>query len=245
MLLTMSDYTDSMPNTLLLVEDDPAIAEALQMSLTQQGYQINWVGLGRAAVQQMQTAASQPIDLVILDVGLPDLNGFEVCRQIRKASAVPILFLTAHADEIDRIQGFEVGADDYIVKPFSLRELAARIRAILRRHRVQPLQDTNEQIVCGPLRNQIDQATIYWLDQPLILTRTEYLLLAHLMQTPRRVFTREQLLDAVQGAGSPTGDRAVDTHIKTLRAKLAQHDVQFDPIMTHRGFGYSLNLTCP
>ncbi len=230
---------DSNKTQLLLIEDDPAIAETVQIALTQQGHQIVWQSSGQAGIK-VALNPKQPVDLVLLDVGLPDLNGFEVCRTIRLHSKVPILFLTAHADEIDRVQGFEVGGDDYLVKPFSLRELAARIRVILRRQSSATSDTKVEQamLACGPLALDELTAAITLHAKTLPLTRTEYLLLAHLMRHPRQVFSREQLLDAVQGLGSPTGDRAIDTHIKTLRSKLGN----IDPIMTHRGFGYSLNL---
>jgi two-component system, OmpR family, catabolic regulation response regulator CreB len=229
-----------MKTALLLVEDDPAIAETVQIALTTQGYAVTWVGLGQAAIELLK---NQPaFALVMLDVGLPDLSGFEVCRTVRQHSNVPVLFLTAHSDEIDRIQGFEVGADDYLAKPFSLRELAARVRAIVRRQTNFLDQHSMPSLSCGPLTHFKEQARITLREQALNLTRTEYLLLEHLMTHPRRVFNRDQLLDAVRGSGSPTGDRAIDTHIKTLRTKLAAIDTAFDPIATHRGFGYSLNL---
>jgi two-component system, OmpR family, catabolic regulation response regulator CreB len=226
---------------ILLIEDDPAIAETIGFALRQGGFEVNWCAQGLLGLAQFQEQAP---DLVILDVGLPDLGGFEVCRRIRQINQTPVLFLTAHSDEIDRIQGFELGADDYISKPFSPRELVSRVRAILRRAgTVSPTASTTQSstdlLTSGSIRCFLDQARVMVGQTTLSLTRTEFKLLEHLMRSPLRVFSREQLLNALQGAGSPTGDRAIDTHIKTLRAKIDQAKTGLDPIKTHRGLGYS------
>jgi two-component system, OmpR family, catabolic regulation response regulator CreB len=256
----------------LLIEDDPAIAETIGFALRQGGFTVHWCAQGLLGLEQFQTLNPS---LVILDVGLPDIGGFEVCRRIRQQSQKPVLFLTAHSDEIDRIQGFELGADDYIAKPFSPRELVSRVRAVLRRAgansdsinstTVDPAAvgrpaslsyrtDNNvttstsfrattytstDVIVNGSIRCFSDQARVLVDQISISLTRTEFKLLEHLMRAPLRVFSREQLLNALQGAGSPTGDRAIDTHIKTLRAKISQAKNGLDPIKTHRGLGYS------
>ncbi len=246
----------------LLVEDDPAIAETIMFAVRQAGFQVQWCAQGLVGLDRWQRL--QP-SLTILDVGLPDISGFEVCRRMRLTSQSPILFLTAHSDEIDRIQGFELGADDYISKPFSPRELVSRVRAILRRtnqvvatdeassfsHQFSNTLGTTAQgnysktapdaavLASGSLRLYPEQARVLVGTLSLSLTRTEFKLLEYLMRQPLRVFSREQLLNAVQGSGSPTGDRAIDTHIKTLRAKITQAQVGLDPIKTHRGLGYS------
>ena len=236
-----------MPNdpNILIVEDDPAIAEVIAFALRQAGFETEWVGQGKLALDRL---LQHDFQCVVLDVGLPDIGGFEVCRRIRRHSDVPILFLTAHSDEIDRVQGFELGADDYLSKPFSPRELTARVRAILRRLK-KSQQPSNPallpelDLVIGPLVWNALQASIKLDGKTLALTRAEYRLFVHLMQHPKRLFTRDQLLTAIQGEGSPSGDRAVDTHIKSLRAKLDQTQNGFDPIVTHRGLGYSFDLT--
>jgi two-component system, OmpR family, catabolic regulation response regulator CreB len=223
---------------ILLIEDDPAIAETIGFALRQGGFDVQWCAQGLLGLAKFQEQAP---DLVILDVGLPDLGGFEVCRRIRQINQTPVLFLTAHSDEIDRIQGFELGADDYISKPFSPRELVSRVRAILRRAGSSslPAVAPTDLLTSGSIRCFMDQARVMVGQTTLSLTRTEFKLLEHLMRTPLRVFSREQLLNALQGAGSPTGDRAIDTHIKTLRAKIDQAKSGLDPIKTHRGLGYS------
>jgi two-component system, OmpR family, catabolic regulation response regulator CreB len=234
--------------TILIVEDDPAIAQTVQFALEQSGYATQWVAQGKQAIQKIQKlegAKSQTLDVsepniafVILDVGLPDLSGFEVCRQIRTFSQIPILFLTAHSDEIDRVIGFETGADDYLVKPFSPRELVARVRAILRRQIAAP---TLQKI----FDHDAQKACIRFRGTTLTLTKSEYKLLAHFLVAPERVFTRDQLLDAALGVNSPSGDRAIDTLIKQVRAKITAQDDKhkhIEYIVTHRGLGYSLHL---
>jgi two-component system, OmpR family, catabolic regulation response regulator CreB len=230
----------STPKNILIVEDDPAIAQTVQFALEQSGYSTIWVQLGMDAIDTLcsKTARldSKTIAFVILDVGLPDLSGFEVCRQIRSTSQVPILFLTAHADEIDRVIGFETGADDYLVKPFSPRELVARVRAILRR------QVAMEIPKAAVFEHDEAKACIRFQDTNLSLTKTEYRLLCLMVASPERVFTRDQLLNSALGITSPSGDRAIDTHIKQIRAKIAEVASDAEYIITHRGLGYSLKL---
>jgi two-component system, OmpR family, catabolic regulation response regulator CreB len=228
---------------ILIVEDDPAIAQTVQFALEQSGYPTLWVKLGKDAIEklsdQLKPITVAPIAFVILDVGLPDLSGFEVCRRIREFSQIPVLFLTAHADEIDRVIGFETGADDYLVKPFSPRELVARVRAILRR------QVATVVAVVAPtsaFAHDEERACIQFKGKALNLTKTEYRILRLMVSAPERVFTRDQLVDAALGVSSPSGDRAIDTHIKQIRAKIAELTAHEQYIITHRGFGYSLKL---
>jgi two-component system catabolic regulation response regulator CreB len=222
-----------MPRTILIVEDELAIADSIAYALRTDGFTPVHVTLGQQALDAMQGSAAPA--LVVLDVGLPDMNGFEVCRQLRQFSNAPVIFLTARSDEIDRIVGLEIGADDYVTKPFSPRELVARIRVVLRRLAPQPVHATAARF---ELREQ--EARIVYCGQPLDLTRYEYLLLKALLEHPAHVLSRAQLMDRVWADAPDTLDRTVDAHIKSLRAKLRAVDAAHDPIHTHRGMGYSL-----
>ena len=217
---------------ILIVEDEAAIADTLVYALQGEGFTTTWLNLGGAALVHQQAT---PADLLILDIGLPDISGFEVCRQLRRFSEVPVLFLSARDAEIDRVVGLEIGADDYVVKPFSPREIAARVRAILKR--VQP----TVAVVAGagPFLLDLERMQIRYRDQPLSLTRHEFRLLQCLLEQPERVFSREQLLGAVGVAADAGYERSIDSHIKSLRAKLRQVAAQAEPIQTHRGLGYS------
>ncbi|MGY4491057.1 two-component system response regulator CreB [Pseudomonas sp. TE3610] len=213
---------------ILIVEDEAAIADTLIYALQGEGFETTWVILGQAALEHQRR---QPADLIILDVGLPDISGFETCKQLRRFSEVPVIFLTARDAEIDRVVGLEIGADDYVVKPFSPREVAARVRAILKR--VAPRQ------AATLFQVDIERLLISYRGQPLTLTRHEFRLLQTLLEQPERVFSREQLLDAV-GVPSDAGyERSIDSHIKSLRAKLRTVAADAEPIQTHRGVGYS------
>jgi len=225
------------PPTVVVVEDEAAIADTILYALRTDGMQAEHLVLGGDALQRLRTA---PADLVILDVGLPDMSGFEVCRTLRTFSDVPVIFLTARHEEIDRIVGLEIGADDYVVKPFSPRELAARVRVILRRAGGRAGVPA---AAPAPARFTHDAAgaRIAFHGQWLALTRYEYRLLALLVAQPGRIYSRAQLMDMVWHDAADTIDRTVDTHIKTVRAKLRGVDATFDAIRTHRGMGYSLD----
>ncbi|WP_035882139.1 two-component system response regulator CreB [Cupriavidus metallidurans] len=223
----------------LVVEDESAIADTILYALRTEGMQVETCTLGSEALDRVR---SRRPDLVILDVGLPDISGFEVCRSMRTFSDVPVIFLTARHEEIDRIVGLEIGADDYVVKPFSPRELAARVRVILRRAKgasdsPQPSPMAQED---ADFVHDTDGARLAYRGRWLDLTRYEYGLLALLVQHPGRIFARSQLMDLVWHDSLDTVDRTVDTHVKTLRAKLREIDPAGDPIRTHRGMGYSL-----
>lgn len=191
------------------------------------------VGLGELALRAVQ---AEDLALVILDIGLPDISGFDVCRELRRHSTVPVIFLTARSEEVDRIVGLELGADDYVAKPFSPREVASRVRAILRRARsAEPVPTT-----AAPLF-QVDRegSRIAYAGTWLTLTRYEFLLLAALLERPGRVLSRAHLMERVWSDAEESLERTVDAHVKTLRAKLrAVRDG--DPIETHRGLGYSV-----
>ncbi|KJK25580.1 transcriptional regulator [Burkholderiaceae bacterium 16] len=225
--------------SILVIEDESAIADTILYALATDGMAVEHCALGGAALERLRAQAP---DLVILDVGLPDINGFEVCRTLRTFSDVPVIFLTARNEEIDRIVGLEIGADDYVVKPFSPRELAARVRVILRRTGMRAAQATPAQEAAPPdgFTLDADGARLGWRGQWLDLTRYEYRLLALLLQHPGRIYSRAQLMDLVWHDAVDTIDRTVDTHIKTVRAKLRALDAECDPIRTHRGMGYSL-----
>ncbi|WMW80731.1 two-component system response regulator CreB [Undibacterium cyanobacteriorum] len=227
-----------MSQHILLVEDEIAIADNLAYALATDGFIPKHVGLGQAALDALQ-AAEPSYSLVVLDVGLPDLNGFEVCRRLRQFSSVPVIFLTARSDEIDRIVGLEIGADDYVTKPFSPRELVARVRAVLRRQ-LAPNTVTHVKEVPERFELREEEGRILYFGHLLVLTRYEYLLLKTLIERPNQLFSRAQLMDRVWTHAANTMDRTVDTHIKSLRAKLKAINENDDPIQTHRGMGYSI-----
>jgi two-component system, OmpR family, alkaline phosphatase synthesis response regulator PhoP len=218
---------------ILIVEDDMEIARNLRDFLEVAGFDATVVGDGEAA---LASARGQKPDLVVLDLGLPGMDGLDVARELRRSSAVPIVMLTARGEESDRIVGLELGADDYLVKPFSPKELVARVRAVLRR--------TNGSMV----RQEVLHAAGVELDVPKFraavdgraveLTPTEFELLATLMREPGRVLTRGQLLDALHGISLDTYERAIDAHIKNLRKKIEAEPARPQRILTVHGVGY-------
>jgi two-component system catabolic regulation response regulator CreB len=227
---------------ILIVEDEASIAENLRFALSADGFHPHCCANGESALLAL---SQEPIELIILDIGLPDGNGFELFHQVRAVTAAPVIFLTARADEIDRIAGLELGADDYVTKPFSPRELLARIRTVLRRiHRVHPIQHAEPNTShreTVPFRIDEEKRRIHFFDHPLDLTRYEYGLLRILIRRPGRVFTREELLFQVWESPDACYDRTVDAHIKSLRAKLKALRPDLEPISTHWGTGYALN----
>lgn len=226
-----------MPIPILIVEDESAIADSIAYALRTEGFAPQHVVLGEQALETLRSITTTPPPaLVVLDVGLPDMNGFEVCRRLRQFSDVPVIFLTARSDEIDRIVGLEIGADDYITKPFSPRELVARIRVILRRVAAAPVPQT----LAARFELRPQEARIRYAGQPLDLTRYEYLLLKAFIDRPGHMLSRAQLMDWVWTDAPDTLERTVDAHIKSLRAKLRAIDGRDDAIQTHRGMGYSL-----
>jgi len=230
---------------ILCVEDEAAIVLPLRYALEREGWQVSWANTG---TQALQLLTQQSFDFIILDVGLPDLNGFEVCKQLRQKYQTPLLFLTARDDEIDRVVGLEIGADDYCSKPFSAREIVARIKAIWRRMEAQA-QSLTASVAATKTDVIVQSATwscnpqalqIHYHQQVLQLTRYEYRLLFLLIQHPEQVFSRQQLMDHIWEHPEHSLERTVDTHIKSLRQKLKLITPHDDPIRTHRGFGYSL-----
>ena len=227
---------------ILLVEDEPSIAEIVEFALTSEGFQVAWRTLARDAEVVL---AAAPCDLIVLDIGLPDGSGLELLKRVRRASEVPVLILSARNAELDRVLGLELGADDYVTKPFSPRELAARVKAILKRA-ARPTRAEATDIEQGSEETwfAVDEtrATIRFHGRSLDLTRYEYLILKTLLAQPERVFSRAQLMERAWPDPAASFDRAVDTHIKTLRAKLREIDPRLDPIRTHRGLGYSIQI---
>ena len=219
---------------ILIVEDEPAIVDTIQYALETDGFDTVCLGTGGEVTDFL---ASGPVDLIVLDIGLPDISGFDLCREIRQTRTVPIIFLTARSEEIDRVVGLEIGADDYVVKPFSPRELSARVRAVLRRSRGE-----GQPPAAPPSGFSVDEdrRRIGYTGKVLDLSRTEYEILRTLIRRPGRVYTREQLMNAAWDEPEASMDRTVDAHIKNLRAKLRTVLPDTDPIVTHRGVGYAL-----
>ena len=221
---------------ILVVEDEPAIADTILYALETEGFATRWCATGGDAWEAVRAEAPAAM---VLDVGLPDVNGFDLCRRIRALSEVPILFLTARGDEIDRVLGLELGGDDYMVKPFSPRELSARVRARLRRRKpagaiAEPgfvVDEAGARILCQ--------------GRDLELSRYEYRLFRVLLRHPGRIYSREQLMEQAWDEPERSFDRTVDTHIKTLRAKIRAKAPGRDPIRTLRGLGYAYQLDHP
>ncbi len=219
----------------LVVEDDRTIAELVGLYLRRDGFGVHVEAdgaAGLAAVRRLRPVA------VVLDVGLPGIDGIEVCRRLRaEEDWTPVLFVTARDDEVDRVLGLEMGADDYVTKPFSPRELVARVRTVLRR--AAPSAGREEVLSLGGVRVEVDRRRAHAGEAEVALTSTEFDLLTHLLRAPGRVFTREQLLSAVWGYTASAGTRTVDVHVAQLRAKLGSAS----PIRTVRGVGYAADRT--
>lgn len=219
----------------LIVEDESSIAESLLFVLQAEGFATHWETL---AIKGLDYIQQHPVDLVIMDVGLPDITGFEACKQLRRFSDVPLIFLTARGEELDRVIGLEIGADDYVVKPFSPREVAARVKVILKRRVTADQSSTSKDPVNQEFNVDEQRKVIYFCGTLLNLTKLEFQLLEYLIRRPNHVLSREQLLQSVGIANDASYDRSIDTHIKTIRSKLRQINEDADPIKTQRGFGY-------
>lgn len=238
---------------ILVVEDEPGIADTIAYALRTDGFEPLCCATGEAALQQLARAVPA---LAILDVGLPDVNGFELFKRMRELSGeLPILFLTARSDEIDRVVGLELGADDYVPKPFSPRELVARVRTVLRRaargaaSAAMPLAPATAPPAAPAATCPVDvdegRRRIHYYGRPLSLSRYEYGLLKTLAARPGHVYTRDALLQQVWDDPGESFDRTVDAHVKTLRAKLKAVAPTLEPIVTHRGAGYALAEDLP
>lgn len=231
---------------ILLVEDEPSIADNITYTLSTEGFAPTWAATGAEARAFLE---NEPVDLIVLDVGLPDISGFELCKELRRDYDIPIIFLTARSEEIDRVVGLEIGGDDYMVKPFSPRELAARVRAILRRAR-KAAETAAAAAQAAPTEQAAKDEAVFVIDEgrrlvryfgkDLSLSRYEYHLLCVFIRKPGWVFSRDQLMELVWDEPDASMDRTVDAHIKSLRAKLRAVRDDVDPIKTHRGMGYAL-----
>ena len=220
---------------ILLVDDDVALGGILAPALGDEGFQVVTARTGKEGLQRFEADGA---DLLILDVLMPEMDGLEVCRRVRRKSAVPIILLSSRGEEVDRVTGLETGADDYVTKPFSTRELVARIRAIERRVAGAPPATTGARVRVGPLQIDAGRFAVKWHEQPVTLTKTEFQLLEALARHPGLVLSREQLLDKARGDDVTVTERTVDTFIKRLRKKVREVDPTFDEIETVIGIGY-------
>ena len=218
---------------ILLIEDEESIGSALEYQLAREGFEMAWVKDGAEGLERFHNSGA---DLVLLDLMLPGMSGEEVCREIRRGSTVPVIMLTAKDEEIDKVVGLEIGADDYVTKPFSTRELVARINAVLRRGRV--MSDSEDVVEGGGIRLDSDRIEVSVRGEPVHLTRKEFELLELLMRNTGRVLTRDRLIDEIWGPDYFGDTRTLDVHIKRLRAKceLDAHDPAH--LVTVRGIGY-------
>ncbi|WP_437806307.1 response regulator [Sorangium sp. So ce1078] len=229
-----------MSKHILVVDDEARIREVLLYALQKEGYTVTAVADGRAA---LEAAGAGQVDLVVLDVMLPDLDGLEVCRRLRAASRTPILFLSARGDEVDRIVGLELGGDDYLTKPFSPRELVARVRALLRRAEAPPpapapAEARTAVLRHGPIEVDTDRHEARYLGQPVSLTATELGVLGALLERPGVVLSRGQLMQRAYRYDNLITERTIDTHVRRIRAKFRA--VGGDPIATVHGVGYKV-----
>ena len=228
-------------SAVLVVDDDRHIREVVRFALERAGYRVLEAADGREA---LAVFAREAIDAVVLDVVMPEEDGLEVCRKLRATSTVPVLFLSSRDDELDRILGLELGADDYVTKPFSPRELTARVKAMLRRvQMVAPASPTRPPLQHGPLRLDADQHRCTFGDVEVVLTVTEFNLLLTLLGAPGKAFSRDALVDRVWGPGHAITDRTIDTHVRRMRKKFA--DFGYDPVETVYGLGYRLGAAPP
>ncbi len=219
--------------SILIVDDEPHIVQLARDYLEQAGFTVLTASDGPAA---LESARSRKPDLIVLDLGLPGLDGIEVTRALRRDSAIPIVMLTARDDELDRVLGLELGADDYMTKPFSPRELVARVKAVLRR--TERVEADSDLVVAGDLRLDVARMRVDVGGVPVDLTATEFQLLATMARRPGRIFTRSQLLDAVHGVAFESYERAIDAHVKNLRRKIEPNPHAPTHLLTVYGVGY-------
>ncbi len=226
--------------TILVVDDEAKIVQIAQDYLSHNGFSVITADNGRLA---LQLAQEQQPDLIVLDLGLPEINGFDVTRALRKTSEVPIIVLTARGEETDRLVGLELGADDYMVKPFSPKELVARVRAVLRRSETRSTQNDSDktQLRINDMTIDIPRMQVCVGETNIDLTATEFQLLLALARQPGRLFTRAQLLDTLHGIAFESYERAIDAHIKNLRRKIEPNSREPRYILTVYGVGYKFN----
>ena len=219
---------------MLVVDDEPKIVGVVRDYLVAAGFTVSTAADGRSA---LESARSRPPDLVVLDLGLPDIDGLDVARELHGRTAVPIVILTARGDEVDRVLGLELGADDYLVKPFSARELVARVRAVLRRTE-RAAGPASSRFTVGDVAVDRDRRRVEVAGRPVELTATEFDLVAHMAAHPGRVFTRAQLLDVIHGVAVDSYERAIDAHVKNIRRKLEPDPHRPRYLLTVHGVGY-------
>lgn len=224
-----------MSQRILVVEDEENLAEALRFNLERQGYDVTVASNGYDA---LSAAQSTPFHLIVLDVMLPGLDGFEVCRRVRTTSSVPIMMLTARGEEVDRVLGLEIGADDYLTKPFSLREFQARVRALLRRGGNSVVEAPSESLISGNLRVSASARQAWLDDRELPLRPREFELLAALIRNRGLALSRRQLLDSAWGSDFVGDERTVDVHVRALREAIEEDPHNPVRIVTVRGVGY-------
>jgi len=220
----------------LIVEDEPAIRDNIQFALESEGIETLQQGTGLGVLPLL---SGQRIDLIVLDVGLPDISGFDLLKEIRKTHHTPVILLTARNAELDRVLGLEIGADDYVVKPFSPRELSARVKAVLRRAQGAP-ESVSPSAPGRTLAVNPEKRQVSFYGVVLTLSKYEYEILVTFIARPGHVFSRDQLMNRIWEEPEQSLDRTIDAHIKNLRAKLRAVRPDVDPIVTHRGTGYSL-----
>jgi two-component system OmpR family response regulator len=229
--------------SILVVDDDPHLREVVGFALSQAGFHVEQASNGRAGLEQVRRSVPT---LIVLDIMMPEMDGLEMCREVRRTHEVPIVFLSSRDDEVDRILGLELGGDDYIAKPFSPRELVARIKAVLRRARANaspapsaPAPSPAQVLQRGPLRMDLDLWRAYWNGQEVVLTVTEFHLLAALLRAPGKAFTRDELMTRVY-EDVVVSDRTIDSHVRHIRQKFASAGGEV--IQTVHGLGYRLAL---
>lgn len=226
-----------MAKKILIVDDDEHIREVVQYALENAGFEVIEAGDGQRVLELVPLEAP---DLIVLDITMPELDGLGVCRELRKTSDVPILFLSSRAEEVDRVVGLEIGGDDYVVKPFSPRELVARVQTILKRTQIQQRKATDKKwLTWGSVRLDVAGHRVFWRDRNVALTATEFAFLQTLLQGPERVHTREQLMDHAYDGHTIVSDRTIDSHVRHLRAKFAKAGAD-DIVETVHGVGYKL-----
>ncbi|MDQ4081535.1 MAG: response regulator transcription factor [Actinomycetota bacterium] len=221
--------------TVLLVDDEESIQKLLTYPLERDGHRVVQARDGEEALERFR---HEPVELVLLDLALPKLDGLEVCRRLRAESTVPIIMLTARDDEIDKVLGLEIGADDYITKPFSIRELRSRVRAALRRVSLSAVEERGETIEAGGLRIDLTRRTVEAEGRPVQLTYLEFELLRTLASSPGRVFSRQSLLEKLWGGAAYRDPRTIDVHVRHLREKVERDPSEPEYIFTVRGVGY-------
>jgi len=230
-----------MTHRILVVDDEPAVTDLLAYNLRKAHYDVLTAADGRTA---LRLAKESKPDLILLDLMIPEVDGLDVCRELRKSSGVPIIMITARGEEIDRVVGLEIGADDYVTKPFSVRELMARVKAVLRRARNEGTEKGASTVLHGPgnLLMDVERRAVTVAETSIELTRLEFDLLHRLLINSGRVLTRERLLEQAWGYDYAGDTRAVDSAVKRLRAKLREASPEADCIESVRGLGYRINV---